>query len=69
MGETPVNDMFANNGTIRADGRMVHDMYLVKVKAPSETQGEWDVYDVIRTIPGAEAYRPLADSQCELVKG
>lgn len=69
MGETPVNDMFANNGTIRADGRMVHDMYLVKVKAPSESQGEWDVYDVIRTIPGAEAYRPLADSQCELVKG
>jgi len=44
-------------------------MYLVKVKAPSESQGEWDVYDVIRTIPGAEAYRPLADSQCELVKG
>lgn len=69
MGETPVNDMFAKGGTIRADGRMVHDMYLVKVKAPSESKGEWDVYDVVRTIPGEEAYRPLADSQCALVKG
>lgn len=69
MGETPVNDMFAKNGIIRADGRMVHDMYLVKVKSPSESTGEWDVYDVIRTIPGQEAYRPLADSQCALVKG
>ncbi|MDD0976422.1 ABC transporter substrate-binding protein [Pseudomonas fontis] len=67
MMATPVNDMFAKNGTIRADGRMVHDMYLVKVKTPSESKGEWDLYNIVRTIPGDEAYRPLAESKCKLV--
>lgn len=67
MAKTPVNDMFAKNGKIREDGRMVHDMYLVQVKKPEESNGEWDLYKVVRTIPGDEAFRPLAESQCKLV--
>lgn len=67
MAKTPVNDMFAKNGRIREDGRMVHDMYLVKVKTPAESKGEWDLYQMVRTIPGDEAFRPLAESQCKLV--
>lgn len=67
MAKTPVNDMFAKNGKIREDGRMVHDMYLVQVKKPEESKGEWDLYKVVRTIPGDEAFRPLAESQCKLI--
>ncbi len=67
MKATPVNDFFAKNGTIRADGRMVHDMYLARVKSPDELSGPWDYYEILRTIPGDEAYLPLADSQCPLV--
>lgn len=67
MVATPVNDMFTRNGTIRADGRMVHDMYLVQVKTPAESKGEWDLYKIVRTIPGEEAYRPLAESKCKLL--
>ena len=68
MIETPINDMFAKNGQLREDGRMVHDMYLAQVKKPSESKSEWDLYKILRTIPGDQAYRPLADSQCKLVK-
>lgn len=67
MAATPVNDMFAKNGQIRADGRMVHDMYLAQVKTPAESKGEWDLYRIVSTIPGEQAYRPLAESQCKLV--
>ena len=65
MAKTPVNDMFAKNGKIREDGRMVHDMYLVKVKSPAESKGEWDLYEVVSTIPGDEAFRPIGESQCQ----
>lgn len=68
MMDTPINDMFAENGRIREDGRMVHDMYLAEVKTPEESEGEWDLYKIIRTIPGDEAYRPLSESQCKLVQ-
>jgi len=64
---TPINDMFAKGGYIREDGRMVHDMYLAEVKKPAESTGEWDLYKIIRTIPGDQAYRPLSESQCKLV--
>jgi branched-chain amino acid transport system substrate-binding protein len=67
MMATPINDMFAKNGSIRADGRMVHDMYLAQVKTPAESKGEWDLYKIVRTIPGSEAFRPLAASQCSLL--
>ncbi|ARU03564.1 ABC transporter permease [Comamonas serinivorans] len=65
---TPINDMFAQNGQVRADGRMVHDMYLVQVKTPAESKREWDYYKVLNTIPGDKAFRPLAESKCPLVK-
>ena len=51
MKATPVNDFFARNGKIGADGRMVHDMYLVEVKKPAESKGAWDYYKIVRTIP------------------
>jgi branched-chain amino acid transport system substrate-binding protein len=68
MREMPINDFFAKNGKIREDGRMVHDMYVYQVKAPDESAGEWDVYKLVSVIPGDEAYRPLSESQCPLVK-
>ncbi len=67
MKKTPVNDFFAKNGTIRADGRMVHDMYLLQVKKPSESTTPWDYYNVRATIPAAEAFQPLAASTCPLL--
>jgi len=64
---TPINDMFARNGKVRADGRMVHDMYLVQVKAPGDVKQKWDYYDVKETIPADEAFQPLATSKCKMV--
>src|SRR4030081_1492403 len=68
MKETPINDMFAKNGRIREDGRMVHDMYLFEVKKPSESKGRWDDYKLLATIPGSEAFQSLELSRCPLVK-
>jgi branched-chain amino acid transport system substrate-binding protein len=68
MRETPVNDFFVKNGKLRDDGRMVHDMYLVEVKAPSESKGPWDYYQIKATIPADEAFQPLSQSRCPLVK-
>ncbi|WP_138437651.1 ABC transporter substrate-binding protein [Marinobacter shengliensis] len=67
MMDTPINDMFATNGRIREDGRMVHDMYLAEVKTPAESKNEWDLYKILRTIPADEAYRPLSESKCKLL--
>jgi ABC-type branched-chain amino acid transport systems, periplasmic component len=67
MREMPVNDFFAHNGKIRADGRMVHDMYLVQVKTPAESKYPWDYYKILRVVPGDEAYRPLDQGNCPLV--
>ena len=69
MRATPINDFFARNGKIRIDGRMVHDMYLFEVKKPEESKGEWDLYKLIATVPGDEAFRPLDKGGCPLVKG
>jgi branched-chain amino acid transport system substrate-binding protein len=68
MKETPINDMFAKNGKIREDGRMVHDMYLFDVKKPSESKARWDYYKLVGTVPGNEAFQPLELSRCPLVK-
>jgi branched-chain amino acid transport system substrate-binding protein len=68
MKATPVNDFFAKNGKIRADGRMVHDMLLTQVKTPAESKYPWDYYKVLKVIPGDEAYLPLSRSVCPLVK-
>ncbi|MFL6810589.1 MAG: ABC transporter substrate-binding protein [Bradyrhizobium canariense] len=67
MRKTPVNDFFAKNGKIRIDGRMVHDMYLFEVKKPEDSKGEWDLYKLIATVPGDEAFRPLDKGGCPLV--
>ncbi|MFO8140811.1 MAG: ABC transporter substrate-binding protein [Marinobacter sp.] len=67
MMDTPINDMFATDGRIREDGRMVHDMYLAEVKTPAESKNEWDLYKILRTIPADEAYRPLSESKCKLI--
>ncbi|KCV81353.1 ABC-type branched-chain amino acid transport systems, periplasmic component [Actibacterium atlanticum] len=64
MRELPVQDMFAKDGVLRSDGRMVHDMYLAEVKAPSDSDGEWDLLKIVRTIPGEEAFGPLSESTC-----
>jgi branched-chain amino acid transport system substrate-binding protein len=68
MRELPVNDFFAKNGTVREDGRMVHDMYLAQVKKPEDSKYPWDYYTILRVIPGDEAYKPLAESECAHVK-
>jgi branched-chain amino acid transport system substrate-binding protein len=68
MKDTPINDMFAKNGKIREDGRMVHDMYLFEVKKPSESKGRWDDYKLLATIPGNDAFQSLELSRCPLVK-
>jgi branched-chain amino acid transport system substrate-binding protein len=66
--KTKVNDMFTKNGVIRPDGRMVHDMYLMEVKKPSESKYPWDYYKVVQTIPGDQAYMTKAESKCAFWK-
>ncbi|MFG1362852.1 ABC transporter substrate-binding protein [Xanthobacter versatilis] len=68
MRELPIDDFFARNGSIRPDGRMIHDMYLAQVKTPAESKGPWDYLKIVRTIPAAEAFQPLSRSECPLVK-
>lgn len=63
MKATPVNDFFAS-ATIREDGLLAHDMYLVKVKTPAESKEPWDYYSIIETVPGDEAYEPLSATRC-----
>jgi branched-chain amino acid transport system substrate-binding protein len=68
MKATPINDFFAHDGRIREDGRMVHDMYLFEVKKPTESKEPWDDYKLVATIPAEEAFQPLSQSTCPLVK-
>ena len=63
-----INDMFAKNGYVRADGRMIHDMYLMQVKSVAESKEPWDYFKLVQTIPGDQVYLPLAQSKCALVK-
>ncbi len=63
-----VNDMYAKNGYVRADGSMIHDMYLMQVKKPSESKSPWDYYTVAQTIPGDQAFTTKAESKCALWK-
>ena len=68
MKETPTDDPLFGKGTIRADGRKIHPAYLVEVKKPSESKGPWDYYKVRATIPADQAFRPLNQGECPLVK-
>ena len=68
MRATPVRDAFTDNGILREDGRMVHSMFLFEVKKPEESKGPWDYYKVIAEVPGDQAFRPLNEGGCPLVK-
>jgi branched-chain amino acid transport system substrate-binding protein len=66
--KTKINDAFVQDGVIRADGLLEHDMYIMEVKKPSDSKGEWDYYKLLKTMKGEEAFGKLADSACPLVK-
>jgi branched-chain amino acid transport system substrate-binding protein len=68
MRATPVRDAFTDNGVLREDGRMVHSMFLFEVKKPEESKGPWDYYKVLAEVPGDQAFRPLNEGGCPLVK-
>jgi len=68
MKEMPTDDPVFGKGKVREDGRKIHPMYLFEVKKPSESKGAWDYYKVRSTIPAEQAFRPLAEGGCELVK-
>jgi branched-chain amino acid transport system substrate-binding protein len=68
MKETPINDFMTKNGKIRDDGRVIRDMYLLGTKTKEESKGEWDLMKIVATIPGEDAFRPLSESDCPLVK-
>jgi branched-chain amino acid transport system substrate-binding protein len=68
MKELPTDDPLFGKGMIRIDGRKIHPVYLFEVKKPSESKGPWDYYKVRATVPAEEAFRPLAQSECPLVK-
>ncbi|MFG1396048.1 ABC transporter substrate-binding protein [Roseixanthobacter pseudopolyaromaticivorans] len=68
MKAIPTDDPLFGKGEVRADGRHIHNMYLFEVKTPAESKGEWDIYKTLATIPAAEAFRPLNEGNCPLVK-
>ena len=68
MREIPVNDVMTKNGKLREDGRLERDMYLFQVKSPAESKSKDDIYKLIATVPGNEAYRPMKDGKCPFVK-
>ncbi len=69
MKEMPTDDPLFGKGMVRQDGRKIHDMYLFEVKKPSESKGPWDLYKQLATIPADQAFRPLNEGGCPLVKG
>lgn len=67
LGQMTINDMFVQGGKILPNGLMVHDMYLVQVKSPEQSDGPWDLLEVVATIPGDKAFIPLSESSCPLL--
>ena len=68
MKSMPIKDAFARNARLREDGKLIHDMYLVRVKTSKESNSAWDYYKVLETVPGEKAFHTLAESKCSLVK-
>jgi branched-chain amino acid transport system substrate-binding protein len=68
MRELPINDVFIKNGWLRKDGRVIRDMYVAHVKTPSESKGPYDLVDIVRTVKGEDAFRPVSESKCPLLK-
>ena len=67
MRKMPINDFMTKNGSIRPDGRVIRDMYLMQAKTPEESKGQWDLMKMVATVPGNEAFRPLNEGDCPLV--
>jgi branched-chain amino acid transport system substrate-binding protein len=66
MRDLPINDFMTKDGQVRADGRVIRDMYLMQVKTPDESKSEWDLAKIIATVPGKDAFRPMSDGGCPL---
>ena len=69
MREIPVDDFMTHGGKLRADGRLMREMHMFEVKKPSESKGDWDLYRLARTVPGADAFRAIDKGNCPLVTG
>ena len=69
MRATPVNDFMSKDVAIRADGRVMRNMYVFRVKTPQESQSPWDYYDLVQTMADGSAFRPLAEGHCPLING
>ncbi|WP_309946280.1 ABC transporter substrate-binding protein [Tardiphaga robiniae] len=67
MKKLPINDFYTTNASIREDGRVIRDMYLLQVKQPSESKYPWDYYKILDTVPGEKAFRPLKDGNCPFI--
>jgi branched-chain amino acid transport system substrate-binding protein len=68
MQELPVKDIFTKEARLRADGQVIRDMYLVRVKTPQQSKAPWDYLEIVRTVRGEDAYRPASESACPLLK-
>jgi branched-chain amino acid transport system substrate-binding protein len=68
MREIPIEDVFVHGGRLREDGRVIRDMYLAKVKSPEQSKEPWDYLDIVKTVKGEDAYRPVSESKCPLLK-
>jgi len=68
MKEMPSKDPLFGEGTIREDGRHIHNMYLFQVKTPAESKAPWDFYKLVETIPAKDAFRPMSEGNCPMVK-
>lgn len=68
MQELPVKDIFTKEARLRADGQVIRDMYLVRVKTPRQSKAPWDYLEIVRTVSGEDAYRPASESACPLIK-
>jgi branched-chain amino acid transport system substrate-binding protein len=68
MRELPIEDTFVHGGKLREDGRVIRDMYLARVKKPSESKEPWDYLDIVKTVKGEDAFRPVSESKCPLLK-
>ena len=67
MKKLPINDFMTKDGSVRPDGRVIRDMYLMEVKTPEESKSAWDLAKIVATVPGVEAFRPLDEGGCPLI--
>ena len=66
MRALPINDFMTRDGRLRPDGRVIRDMFLLRVKKPQDSKGEWDLLEVVETVPGDQAFRPAGQTGCKL---